>query len=188
MSGWVTNLAFDLRCTLPLWLSQLELGVFGWIGIFQPPMWNPRGLFVGELGVGPPVHSDQFWKGAIFFEVPLMIVILILGWSVELDHFYLSWRVLSFQVCERLMVLTKPFWWCTGELSPPRQSRLKLLDITELAQLRADGHPNAYMNFQPFAKEYTKRVINDCLHWCLPGPIDVWNDILVESLHDTIYG
>jgi hypothetical protein len=61
-------------------------------------------------------------------------------------------------------------------------SRLKLVDITNLAQIRADGHPNAYRMYQPFAKENVGRIQNDCLHWCLPGPIDVWNDVLMESL------
>ncbi|CAM6022033.1 unnamed protein product [Sphagnum balticum] len=64
-----------------------------------------------------------------------------------------------------------------------RTSRLKLVDITNLAQIRADGHPNAYRMYQPFAKENVGRIQNDCLHWCLPGPIDVWNDVLMESLH-----
>jgi hypothetical protein len=62
-------------------------------------------------------------------------------------------------------------------------ARLKLIDITNLAQFRVDGHPNAYRMYQPFAKEHVGPIQHDCLHWCLPGPIDVWNDMLVEYLN-----
>jgi len=62
-------------------------------------------------------------------------------------------------------------------------ARLKFLDITNLAQFRVDGHPNAYRMYQPFAKEHVGPIQHDCLHWCLPGPIDVWNDMLVEYLN-----
>ncbi|MQL82998.1 hypothetical protein Taro_015472 [Colocasia esculenta] len=58
--------------------------------------------------------------------------------------------------------------------------RLKLLDTTHLSLLRPDGHPGPYRTFQPFAKDKNAKVQNDCLHWCLPGPIDSWNDILMQ--------
>ncbi len=59
---------------------------------------------------------------------------------------------------------------------------LKLLDTTGLSVLRPDGHPGPYRQFQPFAKEKSAKVQNDCLHWCLPGPIDSWNDLVMELL------
>ncbi|KAJ9171490.1 hypothetical protein P3X46_014851 [Hevea brasiliensis] len=59
---------------------------------------------------------------------------------------------------------------------------LKLLDTTQLSLLRPDGHPGLYRQFQPFAKDKTAQVQNDCLHWCLPGPIDSWNDLVMEIL------
>ncbi|KAG0553844.1 hypothetical protein KC19_12G043400 [Ceratodon purpureus] len=71
----------------------------------------------------------------------------------------------------------------TGALSASEKKRIKMLDITNLAQVRADGHPDAYRNFQPFSKESKQPVQKDCLHWCIPGPIDTWNDLLVETLH-----
>ncbi|KAJ1375287.1 PMR5 N-terminal domain [Sesbania bispinosa] len=58
-----------------------------------------------------------------------------------------------------------------------RGFRLEVLDVTKLALLRPDGHPGAYMNPFPFAKGVPERVQNDCVHWCLPGPIDTWNEI-----------
>lgn len=57
---------------------------------------------------------------------------------------------------------------------------LKLLDLSPLSQLRPDGHPGPYRDFHPFAKGKNAKVQNDCLHWCLPGPIDSWNDIIME--------
>ncbi|OMO64331.1 hypothetical protein CCACVL1_21851 [Corchorus capsularis] len=60
---------------------------------------------------------------------------------------------------------------------------LKLLDTTRLSLLRPDGHPGPYRQFQPFAKDKNAKVQNDCLHWCLPGPIDSWNDLLMEIIN-----
>lgn len=59
---------------------------------------------------------------------------------------------------------------------------LKLFDVTALSLLRPDGHPGAYRFFQPFAKDKNAKIIYDCLHWCLPGPIDSWNDLLMEMI------
>ncbi|KAK6947896.1 Trichome birefringence-like, N-terminal domain [Dillenia turbinata] len=59
---------------------------------------------------------------------------------------------------------------------------LKLLDVAPLSLLRPDGHPGAYRHFHPFAKNNKAKVIYDCLHWCLPGPIDAWNDVIMDML------
>ncbi|KAL3844498.1 hypothetical protein ACJIZ3_001901 [Penstemon smallii] len=59
---------------------------------------------------------------------------------------------------------------------------LKLFDVNPLSLLRPDGHPGPYRFFQPFAKDKNVKVINDCLHWCLPGPIDSWNDLMMEMV------
>ncbi|MED6111092.1 Xyloglucan O-acetyltransferase 1 [Stylosanthes scabra] len=60
--------------------------------------------------------------------------------------------------------------------------RFEALDVTKLALLRPDGHPGPYMNPYPFAKGVPERVQNDCVHWCLPGPIDTWNEIFLEMI------
>ncbi|KAJ1389913.1 PMR5 N-terminal domain [Sesbania bispinosa] len=60
--------------------------------------------------------------------------------------------------------------------------RLEALDVTKLALLRPDGHPGPYMNPFPFANGVSEKVQNDCVHWCLPGPIDTWNEILLEMM------
>ncbi|KAF9669053.1 hypothetical protein SADUNF_Sadunf14G0067800 [Salix dunnii] len=65
---------------------------------------------------------------------------------------------------------------------------LKLLDTTQLSLLRPDGHPGPFRQFQPFAEDKNAKVQNDCLHWCLPGPIDSWNDLVMEMIvNDGIY-
>ncbi|KAI0512393.1 hypothetical protein KFK09_013032 [Dendrobium nobile] len=60
--------------------------------------------------------------------------------------------------------------------------RVEVLDVTRMAMMRPDGHPGPYMNPNPFEGGVKERVQNDCLHWCLPGPIDTWNEILLEMV------
>lgn len=61
-------------------------------------------------------------------------------------------------------------------------ARLKLLDFTQLSLLRPDGHPGPYRQFYPFANDENAQVQYDCLHWCLPGPIDAWNDVIMDLI------
>nr|XP_010929090.1 protein trichome birefringence-like 19 [Elaeis guineensis] len=56
--------------------------------------------------------------------------------------------------------------------------KFRLLDTTEVMLLRPDGHPGRYGHL-PNAKVALN---NDCVHWCLPGPIDTWNDFLLHML------
>ena len=60
--------------------------------------------------------------------------------------------------------------------------RFEVLDVTKLALLRPDGHPGPYMNPFPFFNGVQEHVQNDCVHWCLPGPIDTWNEIFLEII------
>ena len=57
----------------------------------------------------------------------------------------------------------------------------EVLDVTEMAGQRPDGHPGIYMNEIAVGGE-EKRVQSDCVHWCLPGPIDEWNAVLFQLL------
>uniref|UniRef100_A0A7C9CIL9 Uncharacterized protein n=2 Tax=Opuntia streptacantha TaxID=393608 RepID=A0A7C9CIL9_OPUST len=52
----------------------------------------------------------------------------------------------------------------------------RVLDVTRAMLMRPDGHPGEYWG-NKWMKGY-----NDCVHWCLPGPIDVWNDLLLVAL------
>ncbi|CAN6876466.1 unnamed protein product, partial [Brassica oleracea] len=65
------------------------------------------------------------------------------------------------------------------------EANIALLDTTSMSLLRPDGHPGPYRYPNPFSGMKIKdpvRVQNDCLHWCLPGPIDSWNDLMVEVM------
>ncbi|KAL1220726.1 Protein trichome birefringence-like 25 [Cardamine amara subsp. amara] len=64
-------------------------------------------------------------------------------------------------------------------------SNIGLLDTTSMSLLRPDGHPGPYRYPNPFDGVKNKelnQIQNDCLHWCLPGPIDSWNDLMVELM------
>ncbi|KAG9456955.1 hypothetical protein H6P81_001463 [Aristolochia fimbriata] len=66
------------------------------------------------------------------------------------------------------------------------KSKLRLMDITEAFGFRHDGHPGPYRNPDPNKK--TKRGPHgepppqDCLHWCMPGPVDTWNELVFEII------
>ncbi|CAK9181129.1 unnamed protein product [Ilex paraguariensis] len=54
------------------------------------------------------------------------------------------------------------------------QKPVKLLNITHLSQLRKDGHPSIYGFNGPTGM--------DCIHWCLAGVPDTWNQILYNAI------
>ncbi|KGN57735.1 protein trichome birefringence-like 19 [Cucumis sativus] len=56
--------------------------------------------------------------------------------------------------------------------------KLRLLDTTQAMWLRPDGHPSKYSHWP----QGNENLNNDCIHWCLPGPIDIWSDFLLHML------
>eukprot|EP00249_Psilotum_nudum_P004428 c17951_g1_i1 orf=410-1930(+) len=52
-------------------------------------------------------------------------------------------------------------------------TRVRLLNVTLLSQFRDDAHISKYRS---------KEGWQDCLHWCLPGVPDVWNEVLYADL------
>ncbi|ONK56663.1 uncharacterized protein A4U43_C10F11360 [Asparagus officinalis] len=71
-------------------------------------------------------------------------------------------------------------------------SKLRLMDITEMFGYRPDGHPGPYRSPDP--NKIIERGPNgepppqDCLHWCMPGPIDTWNEIVLEIIRREFEG
>ncbi|TVU09152.1 hypothetical protein EJB05_42593, partial [Eragrostis curvula] len=61
-------------------------------------------------------------------------------------------------------------------------ARIEVLDVTTLAAMRPDGHPGAYMNRDPFANGVPEKISSDCLHFCLPGPVDTFNEVFLQIL------
>eukprot|EP00252_Welwitschia_mirabilis_P004538 TRINITY_DN14868_c0_g1_i2.p1 TRINITY_DN14868_c0_g1~~TRINITY_DN14868_c0_g1_i2.p1 ORF type:complete len:536 (+),score=67.78 TRINITY_DN14868_c0_g1_i2:322-1929(+) len=59
--------------------------------------------------------------------------------------------------------------------SAVRGTRVELLDITGISQLRDEAHLSKY-------SPTTKNGSQDCLHWCLPGVPDTWNELLFAQL------
>ncbi|KAI8018090.1 Protein trichome birefringence-like 19 [Camellia lanceoleosa] len=55
--------------------------------------------------------------------------------------------------------------------------RFRLLDTTKAMMMRPDGHPNHYGHWPE-----ENKTIADCVHWCMPGPIDTWNEFLIQML------
>ncbi|KAK1269145.1 hypothetical protein QJS04_geneDACA006896 [Acorus gramineus] len=54
--------------------------------------------------------------------------------------------------------------------------RIGVVDVTKMMLVRADGHPGVHWDNQ-YMKGYS-----DCVHWCLPGPIDAWNELLLAVI------
>ncbi|KAA3463328.1 protein trichome birefringence-like 13 [Gossypium australe] len=54
-----------------------------------------------------------------------------------------------------------------------RGSNVHILDITRMSEFRADAHPST-----AGGKKH-----DDCMHWCLPGVTDTWNDLFVTHLN-----
>ncbi|KAL0843399.1 hypothetical protein Bca101_016644 [Brassica carinata] len=52
---------------------------------------------------------------------------------------------------------------------------VKLLDVTALSRVRDEGHISRF-------SISASRGVQDCLHWCLPGVPDTWNEILFAMI------
>nr|XP_048336554.1 protein trichome birefringence-like 13 isoform X1 [Ziziphus jujuba var. spinosa] len=53
-------------------------------------------------------------------------------------------------------------------------SDFRILDITRMSEFRADAHPST-----AGGKKH-----DDCMHWCLPGITDTWNELFIEHLNN----
>lgn len=66
-----------------------------------------------------------------------------------------------------------------------RGVNVQMLNITQLSEYRKDGHPSIYRKqWEPLTKEQQDNPGSyaDCIHWCLPGVPDVWNQLLYAYL------
>ncbi|KMT13055.1 hypothetical protein BVRB_4g087670 [Beta vulgaris subsp. vulgaris] len=63
--------------------------------------------------------------------------------------------------------------------------QVRYLNITKLSEYRIDAHSSVYWSSWKWKIEANKRFISsfaDCIHWCLPGLPDAWNELLYASL------
>lgn len=56
--------------------------------------------------------------------------------------------------------------------------RFVLMDVSQMMQMRGDGHPGQYGHWPHDKVGFGI----DCVHWCLPGPVDAWGDLLLHLL------
>ncbi|KAK4418893.1 protein trichome birefringence-like 34 [Sesamum alatum] len=70
----------------------------------------------------------------------------------------------------------------TIEKLSERGVKVEYLNITQLSGYREDAHPSIFRTFWgTLTNEEVKNNVDryaDCMHWCLPGVPDVWNQIL----------
>lgn len=114
-------------------------------------------------------------------------------------HFELSWD--HRDACSR----TKPYdddgWKVVGETEAEMRKavveetamasarrrrwgmRYEVLDVTRMAALRPDSHPGVYIYEGAYAgAPVPEKAPNDCLHYCAPGPVDTFNDVLARMI------
>ncbi|KAL1819175.1 hypothetical protein DCAR_0415409 [Daucus carota subsp. sativus] len=66
-----------------------------------------------------------------------------------------------------------------------RGLQVKLMNITQLSEYRKDGHPSIYRKqWEALSEEQLANPTSysDCIHWCLPGVPDVWNELLYAHI------
>ncbi|CAA7052155.1 unnamed protein product [Microthlaspi erraticum] len=68
-----------------------------------------------------------------------------------------------------------------------RGLNVQMINITQLSEYRKEGHPSIYRKQWEPLKE--NEILDpssyaDCIHWCLPGVPDVWNQLLYAYIVD----
>lgn len=68
-----------------------------------------------------------------------------------------------------------------------RGLNMQMINITQLSEYRKEAHPSIYRKQWEPLKE--NEILNpnsysDCIHWCLPGVPDVWNQLLYAYIVD----
>nr|GME02227.1 protein trichome birefringence-like 13 isoform X2 [Ipomoea batatas]GME15172.1 protein trichome birefringence-like 13 isoform X2 [Ipomoea batatas] len=55
-------------------------------------------------------------------------------------------------------------------------TKFRVMDITHMSEFRADAHPST-----AGGKKH-----DDCMHWCLPGITDTWNDLFISYVNNLV--
>ncbi|RDX71642.1 Protein trichome birefringence-like 33, partial [Mucuna pruriens] len=72
-----------------------------------------------------------------------------------------------------------------GEVFRKSKVPITFLNITQLSNYRKDAHTSIYKKqWNPLTPEQLANPISysDCVHWCLPGLPDTWNELLFAKL------
>lgn len=62
-----------------------------------------------------------------------------------------------------------------------RGLNVQMINITQLSEYRKEAHPSIYRKqWEPLKEDQISNPSSyaDCIHWCLPGVPDVWNELL----------
>lgn len=86
----------------------------------------------------------------------------------EVDFGSFEWQLRNVQMEE--------FERARNEGSEKGKSSFEVVDVTRAMMMRPDGHPGEHWG-NKWMKGY-----NDCTHWCLPGPVDLWTELLLAVL------
>lgn len=72
-----------------------------------------------------------------------------------------------------------------GEEFSKSKYPITFLNITQLSNYRKDAHTSIYKKqWSPLTPEQLANPVSyaDCVHWCLPGLQDTWNELLFAKL------
>ncbi|KAF5467475.1 hypothetical protein F2P56_017296 [Juglans regia] len=72
-----------------------------------------------------------------------------------------------------------------GEVFDKSKFPITFLNITQLSSYRKDAHTSIYKKqWSPLTPEQLANPVSyaDCVHWCLPGLQDTWNELLFAKL------
>ncbi|PON83277.1 Trichome birefringence-like family [Trema orientale] len=75
-----------------------------------------------------------------------------------------------------------------GEELSESKFPITLLNITQLSSYRKDAHPAVYKkHWGPLTSKELANPMKyaDCIHWCLPGVQDNWNELFYTKLFYT---
>ncbi|CAM8961895.1 unnamed protein product [Rhodiola kirilowii] len=70
-----------------------------------------------------------------------------------------------------------------------RGINIQMLNITQLSEYRKEAHPSIYRKqWEPLSKDQLSDPSSyaDCIHWCLPGVPDTWNEILYTYIVQSV--
>ncbi|XP_072999657.1 protein trichome birefringence-like 31 isoform X2 [Typha latifolia] len=116
--------------------------------------------------------------------------------SLSPTHLCSEWRYGSKGNCfNESYPIQGPFWGAGSshemmdivkETILNMQVNVTLLNITQLSEFRKDGHTSIYTERRGkllTSKQKSEPVLyGDCIHWCLPGVPDTWNELLYAYL------
>ncbi|GLT66132.1 hypothetical protein SLA2020_385190 [Shorea laevis] len=95
---------------------------------------------------------------------------------------------------EKTPINSEGYWGSGSDLPTMRmvdkvlarlRTKVSVLNITQPSEYRKDGHPSIYRKFWETLRPEqlaNPASYSDCIHWCLPGVPDVWNEFLFHFL------